>query len=296
MGGSVGSEEIGSVDVQLNVVPFIDLMSCLTAFLLVTAVWSTYAQIKIEPKGINREGKITEIPPVNISVLLTDNEISHLSDLAREHGIPLIIDNAYGAPFPNIIFTEATPVWNEDLILTLSLSKLGLPGTRTGIVVGREEIISAIASMTSIIGLANPNLGQAILPPLVESGEVLGLSREVVRPFYKKKSQQAQEWVKEFFPEDLDYYVHRSEGALFLWLWFPGLPITSKELYQRLKARDVLVVPGDYFFFGLEDDTWAHRHECLRVTYTMPEEVVREGLRLISEEVVRAWQEAPAAG
>jgi valine--pyruvate aminotransferase len=227
--------------------------------------------------------------------VLTDDEISHLSDLAREHGIPLIIDNAYGAPFPNIIFTEATPVWNEGLILTLSLSKLGLPGTRTGIVVGREEIISSIASMTSIIGLANPNLGQAILQPLVESGEVLGLSREVVRPFYKKKSQQAQEWVKEFFPDDLDYYVHRSEGALFLWLWFPGLPITAKELYQRLKARDVLVVPGDYFFFGLEDDTWAHRHECLRVTYTMPEEVVREGLRLISEEVVRAWKEAPAA-
>ncbi|MGB2266826.1 MAG: aminotransferase class I/II-fold pyridoxal phosphate-dependent enzyme [Akkermansiaceae bacterium] len=40
--------------------------------------------------------------------VLTDNEISHLSALADEHDIPLIIDNAYGAPFPNIIFTEAT--------------------------------------------------------------------------------------------------------------------------------------------------------------------------------------------
>ena len=50
--------------------------------------------------------------------VLTDNEISRLAALADEHGIPLIIDNAYGAPFPNIIFTEAIPVWNDNIIDT----------------------------------------------------------------------------------------------------------------------------------------------------------------------------------
>ena len=63
--------------------------------------------------------------------VLTDDEIRRLSDLAAEHEIPLIIDNAYGAPWPNAIFTDATPIWNENIILTLSLSKIGLPGTRT---------------------------------------------------------------------------------------------------------------------------------------------------------------------
>ena len=57
------------------------------------------------------------------------------------HGIPLIIDGAYGLPFPNILFSEARPHWNENTILVLSLSKLGLPGVRTGIVVAREEIV-----------------------------------------------------------------------------------------------------------------------------------------------------------
>ena len=76
MGGSAAQEE-GSVDVALNVVPFIDLMSCLTAFLLVTAVWSQYAQINIKPKGLGRDAvkEQDEEPPVNISVLLTENEI-----------------------------------------------------------------------------------------------------------------------------------------------------------------------------------------------------------------------------
>ena len=73
--------------------------------------------------------------------VLTDNEIRHLAQLAEDNEIPLIIDNAYGAPFPNIIFSEATPIWNEHIILTQSLSKVGLPGTRTGVVIARKDVI-----------------------------------------------------------------------------------------------------------------------------------------------------------
>jgi valine--pyruvate aminotransferase len=223
--------------------------------------------------------------------VLTDNEIARLAELAEQHGIPLIIDNAYGAPFPNAIFTDATPLWNENIILTLSLSKIGLPGTRTGIVVARQEVIESIASMTSIAGLANTNTGQALTTPLIESGEILRLSNEVVQPFYRAKSLQAQEWVREFFDDSLDYRIHRSEGAFFLWMWFEGLPISSRELYERLKRRDVLVVPGNYFFFGIDDEQWRHRDECLRVTFTMPEEVVREGYRVLADEVRIAYSQ-----
>lgn len=77
MGASVGTGDGDSVNVELNVVPFIDLMSCLTAFLLVTAVWSQYAQINIKPKGLGRDVTKEQDPdpPVNISVLVTENEI-----------------------------------------------------------------------------------------------------------------------------------------------------------------------------------------------------------------------------
>src|ERR1043165_5285028 len=56
MGAAVGTGDgKGDVNVELNIVPFIDLMSCLTAFLLVTAVWVNIAQINIQPKGKNRD-------------------------------------------------------------------------------------------------------------------------------------------------------------------------------------------------------------------------------------------------
>lgn len=224
--------------------------------------------------------------------VLTDQEIKHLADLAIQHEIPLIIDNAYGAPFPNVIFTETSLLWNEQIILTLSLSKLGLPGTRTGIVIARPSVISALSSMTSIVGLANTNVGQAIVQPLIESGEILRLSDEVVQPHYHQQSIKARAWVDQYFDAGLPYRVHVSEGAFFLWMWFEGLPITSRQLYERLKQRNVLVVPGNYFFFGLTDPDWRHRDECLRVSFTMPESVVEEGIRVIADEVARAYRES----
>jgi len=224
--------------------------------------------------------------------VLTDGEIERLREIARAKNIPLIVDNAYGAPFPNVIFSEVTPVWDEGMILTLSLSKIGLPGTRTGIVVASKEVCRNVASMTSIVGLANANVGQEILRPLVASGEILRLSKDVVKPFYEERSRLAQRWFAEAFADDLPYFIHRSEGALFLWLWFEDLPITTKELYQRLKKRKVLVVPGEYFFFGLpEGADWPHTRECIRVSYTMDAELVEAGIKVIAEEVTRCYRE-----
>jgi valine--pyruvate aminotransferase len=152
-------------------------------------------------------------------------------------------------------------------------------------VIGPPEIIRALGSMSAIVGLSNPSTGQQILLPLVESGELLRLSREVVRPFYQEKCKLARKAAAEAFGDNVEWFMHRSEGSIFLWFWFPELPITSKELYHRLKKRDVLVIPGEYFFFGHDDPNWAHRDECIRVSYAMDEAIVRDGLRIIAEEV-----------
>lgn len=217
--------------------------------------------------------------------VLSDDEVLRLSEMCREKGIPLIIDNAYGAPFPGIIFSGAKPFYDEHVILTLSLSKLGLPGMRTGMVVGPPSIIRALSSMTAITGLANPSTGQQIVLPMIESGEILRLSRDVVRPFYEEKCKRAIGLVREIFAEKFEWKIHRAEGALFLWLWFPGLPIRSTELYERLKKRGVLIIPGSHFFFGLEENDWAHRDECIRLSYAMDEAVVRGGLEVIADEM-----------
>ena len=221
--------------------------------------------------------------------LISDSELAQLERLAAAREIPLIIDNAYGWPFPGIVFGEATPLWTPHTIHVMSLSKLGLPGTRTAFVIAPPEVAAAISSMMAVTGLANGNFGQAIAGPLFASGEITRLSREIIQPYYRRKRDAALEAVAEFFPADVPYALHESEGALFLWLWLESSRKTSRELYLRLKERGVLVVPGEYFFFGDADESWRHRHECLRISFAMEDRVVREGLRIIGSEIAEAF-------
>ncbi len=220
--------------------------------------------------------------------VISDAELNRLAGVAADRGIPLIIDNAYGWPFPGIVFGEASPLWTDETVHVMSLSKFGLPGTRTAFVVGPPKIASAISSMMAVTGLANGNFGQAIAGPLIASGEITRLSREIIRPFYLGKRDAALEAVDEFFPDDVPYAFHESEGALFLWLWVENSRASSRQLYEALKQRGVLVVPGEYFFFGEADDGWRHRHECLRISFAMSNDDVRAGLRLIGEEIAKS--------
>ena len=209
--------------------------------------------------------------------------------ISEQHQIPLIIDNAYGLPFPNIIFTEAEPVWNDNTILCMSLSKLGLPGTRTGIVIANTEIIEAITGMNAIFNLATSGFGAQLAIDLVKSGEIISLSKNHITPYYQQKAEQAISWLSESL-QGYDFHLHKAEGALFLWLWLRDLPISSEMLYERLKARGVLVVSGHYFFPGLEQD-WRHKHECIRITYSQEDQTVKKGLGIIAEEVRRAYDD-----
>ncbi|ELE2043073.1 valine--pyruvate transaminase [Vibrio vulnificus] len=221
--------------------------------------------------------------------VLTDEEIRKLDQLARDNHIPLIIDNAYGLPFPNIIFEDVEPFWNENTILCMSLSKLGLPGVRCGIVIANEAVTQALTNMNGIISLAPGSVGPALGHYMIEKKDLLHLSSEVIKPFYQQKSQRAVELLQAAMPDDR-FRIHKPEGAIFLWLWFDELPITTMELYQRLKARGVLIVPGEYFFIGQEDN-WEHAHQCLRMNYVQDDELMQKGIAIIAEEVNRAYSE-----
>ena len=219
--------------------------------------------------------------------VLTDDEVDHLDQIAQAADIPLIIDGAYGLPFPGILFNDAKPHWNDNTIFVLSLSKLGLPGVRTGIIVAREEIVQAYSNANTVVNLACGNLGPTIARELFNTGEILTLSNRLIQPFYRQRAQQAVDWFRAAL-KGLPYRIHSPEGAIFLWLWFADLPISSQELYERLKKRGVLIVPGHNFFPGM-DSEWRHQQECIRVSYAGDGNVVRQGIEIIAQEVAKAY-------
>jgi valine--pyruvate aminotransferase len=219
--------------------------------------------------------------------VLTDAECAQLDKIARRHDVPLLIDSAYGTPFPDIIFSEVKPFWNDNCIVCMSLSKLGMPGARTGIVIANEEVIKYFSNMTAITSLAPSGLGAEILGQLIADDALLGLCDEIIRPFYRQRSELAVRLLREAI-DDPRLHIHKPEGSMFLWLWFENLSISSSELYQRLKQRGLLIVPGKYFFPGQAQAT-QHAESCVRMNYVQSEDELAKGIEILARELRACW-------
>lgn len=220
--------------------------------------------------------------------VLTDDECLRLDRIATAHNVPLLIDSAYGTPFPNIIFDEVTPFWNENCIVCMSLSKLGLPGSRTGIVIANEDIIRYFSNMTAITSLAPAGIGAEIVNQLILDKALLPLCHDLIRPFYQARAQLAVSLLRATI-DDSRLRIHKPEGSMFLWLWFEDLGIDTAELYQRLKRNGLLVVPGKYFFPGQGKDVGGHADSCVRMNYVQSEQELALGIEILARELKRCW-------
>jgi valine--pyruvate aminotransferase len=246
-----------------------------------------YFKYRLDADALEIEDKVAAVcvsrPTNPTGNVLTAAELASLDARCRAAGIPLIVDGAYGEPLPGIAFVDAEPIWNDNVVFCMSLSKLGLPAVRTGIVVASAEIVEALTSMTAVLSLAVSSVGPVITQPLLDSGELLRLARNEIVDYYRAKAAHAARLLQAALA-DVPFRLHKPEGAFFLWLWFPGLPITSAELYARLKEAGVFVLSGHYFFPGLQEP-WQHRHECLRVSFARDDDEVERGIEIIASVV-----------
>ncbi|MCB1316607.1 MAG: valine--pyruvate transaminase [Leptospiraceae bacterium] len=234
-------------------------------------------------------GAICVSRPTNPSGnVIEDYELNRLSLLSQHSGIPLIVDGAYGHPFPGLIYTGATPHWDDHIVYTLSLSKFGMPGVRTGIIIANPEIITMLTRMNAVNNLASGSVGPVLATELIRRGSLITLSTEVIRKFYREKADRARNLLLSCTEDLPDVRMHKIEGAFFLWVYCHEFPATTGELYTRLKKRGVYVVPGKYYFPGLADD-WPHKEECLRVSFAGEDRVVEQGLKIIAEELRSAY-------
>jgi biopolymer transport protein ExbD len=70
-GGKGGRKPL---DAALNLVPFIDLLSCCISFLLITAVWTQLSRINVNQKGQGQAGEKTEDTPPELKLVVVVDE------------------------------------------------------------------------------------------------------------------------------------------------------------------------------------------------------------------------------
>ncbi|MGB5960900.1 MAG: valine--pyruvate transaminase [Coleofasciculaceae cyanobacterium] len=221
--------------------------------------------------------------------VLTNQEVQKIADLAAPFDVPVLIDSAYAPPFPALNFTEMTPLFGENILHCMSLSKAGLPGERVGIVIGDPQLVGVLESFQTNMCIHSPRYGQAIAAIAIASGALADIATRVIRPYYQHKFEVIENTLDQLMPQDLPWFLHRGEGAIFAWLWLRDLPITDWELYQELKQVGVIVVPGSSFFPGLRED-WSHKHECLRISLTATDAEIETGMQRLAKLVQQVYQ------
>src|SRR6059058_1905917 len=60
------------LDAELNLVPFIDLLSCCISFLLITAVWTQIAGLQVASSGGPPDPQQKQEQTIDVKLLLTD--------------------------------------------------------------------------------------------------------------------------------------------------------------------------------------------------------------------------------
>ena len=167
MSASLGTGDKKSVDVELNIVPFIDLMSCLTAFLLVAAVWVNIAQINIQPKGKTRDttNVQTDDEHVTLSVLVTNEKIwVGLSRINQFQEIPNKVTERDWDRFENTLKENKASAFFADR----SDIEIAAESTSSSIV-KYQDVIHAMDVAVKVgfvdVGLTDPN-GLAARPTL----------------------------------------------------------------------------------------------------------------------------------
>ncbi|HIK03651.1 MAG TPA: valine--pyruvate transaminase [Trichormus sp. M33_DOE_039] len=223
--------------------------------------------------------------------VMTEDEVKKIAALAASYDVPVLIDSAYAPPFPALNFTDMQPVFGDNIIHCMSLSKAGLPGERIGIAIGDEKWIQVLECFQTNLCIHPSRYGQAIAARAINSGSLAQISESVIRPFYQHKFTVLEDTLNNSMPKDLPWFLHRGEGAIFAWLWLKDLPITDWEFYQELKKVGVIVVPGSTFFPGLQEE-WQHKHQCLRISLTGSNDEIVLGMQRLAKVAEQVYQSA----
>lgn len=133
----MGARGRRALDATMNLVPFIDLLSCCIAFLLITAVWTAVARVDVTtagPANCVNEGAPPEPPAWTLFVARDGWTLqarggaslpatrATLASLLREHAVgePLVVRAGDGVAYATVV--DALDVSRAAGIHTIALS------------------------------------------------------------------------------------------------------------------------------------------------------------------------------
>ncbi len=198
-----------------------------------------------------------------------------LLELAREHRMMLLEDDAYGElwfgdkPPPPSLFALSG---GELAIRVLTFSKIIATGLRLGWNLAPPTLITRMAALRYDMG-SSPYLGRTVAE-MIRNGD-LDRHVERLRGIYRRKLERVCAAIEEHCGDYVSYKL--PEGGFFLWLGLrPGL--SALEVQRVANEKGVMIGAGPHFFA----DSNVTQHLRVAFSYT-PVEEIEEGVHRLGE-------------
>src|SRR5262245_1757431 len=200
-----------------------------------------------------------------------------LVDLARNHRMPILDDDAYGLLAYDDQELPALRSFDAEWVFYLgSFSKTLAPGLRTGWVVVPERFIGPLASLKESSDIDTATLGQRAVAAFVASGS-FEPHLEKLRAEYARRRDALLAALAGAFGGEARWSVPRA--GFFTWVELSADIDTLRLFEAALSCERVAFVPGAAFVAG----DAAPARSALRLNFSFsPPEAVREGVARIA--------------
>jgi aspartate/methionine/tyrosine aminotransferase len=192
-----------------------------------------------------RTRAILLVTPNNPSGAIYSHQcIDQFFELAREHGLALIMDETYRDfidinQLPHRLF--ARPDWRETLVHLYSFSKVfSLTGFRTGAVAASQALLDQLKKIQDCTAICAPHAGQLAAVYGLQNLQAWKLEKS------DELARRAIAIRQAFDHPDLNYRLI-SAGAYFAYIEHP-FEAPARDVVKRLiQQHEIISLPGSYF-------------------------------------------------
>jgi aspartate/methionine/tyrosine aminotransferase len=193
-----------------------------------------------------RTRAIVLVTPGNPTGVTVDPDgIAQFAEVARRHGIALILDETYrsfrdtDAPAHRLF---ADPAWGRTVVSLHSFSKdLAIPGYRVGAVVASPELNREVCKLLDCVAICAPRVGQEAAWAGLTGAKLWRDAR--VREIARQRA-----WLRDAMADRPGGFELLSCGGFFAWIRHPFADRTTDDVVRQLVLKhDTLVIPGTAF-------------------------------------------------
>lgn len=169
---------------------------------------------------------------------------------------------------------------NDRVIYIKSFSKIFLPGIRLGYLVAPDIFRETLQNSKHNTDITTSSLMQRALELYISDNKWKENIKNLNSEYLKRYTHMKEILEKDF--KDILTYIDPKGGLSFYLTLKEGFMINTKDLFMRLKQRNVYITPGAMFFTSKDDG-----QDSFRIAFYQTDmKKIEKGMKIIKEELL----------